>query len=88
MKYIIIKGITASGEDFRPSDWAERLSARMAVFKGKRMLYSPNLQPTMIDGYKCLMMSETLATQEPDLYCEILAFADQHHLQIEEQCVE
>ncbi|MGA2655308.1 MAG: DUF3579 domain-containing protein, partial [Gammaproteobacteria bacterium] len=43
---IIIEGITTEGNEFRPSDWAERISGQLATFKGHRVVYSPLLTPS------------------------------------------
>ena len=48
---IVIQGVTAAGEKFRPSDWAERLCGMMSVFGEDRQLsYSPYLKPATVDG--------------------------------------
>ena len=38
---IVIQGITASGEKFRPSDWSDRLCGMMSVFGEDRQLRAP-----------------------------------------------
>ena len=43
-KKIIIEGVTTQGKEFRPSDWAERMSGALASFKNSRIHYSPLLQ--------------------------------------------
>ena len=40
---IIIEGVTPEGREFRPSDWAERMSGRLASFRNQRIIYSPLL---------------------------------------------
>lgn len=86
MSYIWIEGVIPSGEEFRPSDWAERLSARKATFEGNRMIYSPLLQPTVFRNRKCLMMDVSLEKIDADLYREILNFASTHQLSIHHTC--
>ena len=50
---IVIQGITESGETFRPSDWAERLSGMLSVFSDDGYLaYSPFLKPIMAGGVR------------------------------------
>ncbi|OGT55196.1 MAG: acetyltransferase [Gammaproteobacteria bacterium RIFCSPHIGHO2_12_FULL_41_15] len=79
---IIIEGITESGETFRPSDWAERMSGQLSTFHKHRIKYSPLLQPSMKDGNKCVILDPNLKTSNPELYESILKFAKTNHLKI------
>jgi len=79
---IIIEGVTEAGEKFRPSDWAERMSGRLSTFKNRRIQYSPLLQPTVHDGYKCVVLDQKLKTSNPTLYKSILNFAKTNKLKI------
>ncbi|QLH42858.1 MAG: DUF3579 domain-containing protein [Coxiellaceae bacterium] len=79
---IIIEGVTESGETFRPSDWAERMSGKLSTFRNHRILYSPLLQPIMKDGYKCVVLDHRLKQSNPKLYQSILDFAEANHLRI------
>ncbi len=82
-KKIVIEGITAEGEQFRPSDWAERMSGTMASFKNSRILYSPLLQPSVNhEGYKCVLLDPKLKESSPEVYQAILEFAKTNHLTI------
>ena len=82
-KKIIIEGITESGQQFRPSDWAERVSDELATFHNRRIHYSPLLQPSVNeDGYKCVLLDPTLEQTNPSLYNSILEFARDNHLKI------
>lgn len=82
-KKIIIKGVTAQGKTFRPSDWAERMSGAMASFKNSRIQYSPLLQPsTNTEGYKCILLDPKLKETSPQVYQAILDFANANHLNI------
>lgn len=72
---IIIEGVTESGEIFRPSDWAERLSGSLCMFRNRRMVYSPLLQPTVEGGNKCVILDTKLKQSNPTLYQSILDFA-------------
>jgi hypothetical protein len=84
-KKILIKGVTESGEKFRPSDWAERMSGSLCTFKNRRITYSPLLQPTVQDGYSCVLMDPDLKDANPSLYESILEFAEKNHLCLEEE---
>lgn len=79
---IIITGITESGEQFRPSDWAERMSGQLSTFEKHRIKYSPLLQPSMKDGYKCVILDPNLKLSNPELYESILKFAKTNKLKI------
>ena len=79
---IIIEGITESGEKFRPSDWAERMSGQLSTFRKRRIRYSPLLQPTMKEGLKCVVLDPKLKETNPSLYQSILEFAQANHLKI------
>ncbi len=79
---IIIEGITESGEKFRPSDWAERMSGKLSTFEKRRIHYSPMLQPSMKDGNKCVVLDPKLQESNPILYEAILKFAKINKLKI------
>ncbi len=82
-KKIVIEGVTAQGEPFRPSDWAERMSGTMASFKNSRILYSPLLQPSVNhEGYKCVLLDPKLKESSPQVYQAILDFAKTNGLKI------
>lgn len=82
-KTIVIEGVTQSGQTFRPSDWAERMSGAMACFKNSRLHYSPLLQPSVnAEGYKCVLLDPKLKESSPQIYESILAFAKTNHLKI------
>ena len=82
IKKIIIEGVTDTGETFRPSDWAERMSGQLSTFHKRRIHYSPLLQPSVKDGRKCVLLDEKLKETNPDLYESILNFAKENHLKI------
>ena len=79
---IIIEGITEEGEVFRPSDWAERMSGSLSTFRNRRIIYSPQLQPIMKEGYKCVLLDEELKKTNPGLYNSIMEFARTNKLKI------
>lgn len=82
---LIIKGITAQGEVFRPSDWAERMSGNLSTFRNRRIYYSPLLRPAVRDGIKCVIVDCSLKQQHPKLFEEILGFAQTNALQLEHE---
>ena len=80
---IIIEGVTEEGKKFRPSDWAERMSGKLATFKNSRIKYSPMLQPsTNKQGNKCVLLDAGLKETNPELYNSILEFAQTNQLKI------
>ncbi|KTD75571.1 DUF3579 domain-containing protein [Legionella waltersii] len=82
-KTIVIQGITPQGKTFRPSDWAERMSGTLAVFKNNRIAYSPLLQPSVnSDGYKCVLLDPKLKESSPQVYKGIMEFAKANNLKI------
>ncbi len=81
-KKIRIEGVTESGEQFRPSDWAERMSGTLSTFKNHRISYSPMLQPSVKDGNKCVLLDPALKKSNPELYQSILNFAQSNKLKI------
>lgn len=82
-KTIIIEGVTTQGKQFRPSDWAERMSETLASFKNSRIHYSPLLQPSInIQGHKCVLLDPKLKESSPQIYQSIMEFARTNHLKI------
>ena len=91
---IFIRGITADGRVFRPSDWSERLAGLMARFrpvgqgsKEAHLGYSPYCVPTMIDGVRCLVVNESLRDIEPMAFDFLLNFARDNQLDVVEACL-
>ena len=78
---IVIQGITAAGEKFRPSDWAERLCGMMSVFGEDRQLsYSPYLKPVIVVGTTCVVVDCKLAALDPVAYKFLMSFARDNEL--------
>ncbi len=84
-KKILITGVTDTGEKFRPSDWAERMSGQLSTFKKRRIQYSPLLQPSMNHGHKCIVLDPALKNSNPELYDSIMSFAETNHLVINDE---
>jgi hypothetical protein len=78
---IVIQGITAAGEKFRPSDWAERLCGMMSVFGEDRQLsYSPFLKPVTIAGTTCVVVDRKLEGLDTAAYKFLMSFARDNEL--------
>ena len=87
-KKIIIEGITEEGDQFRPSDWAERMSGSLCTFNQHRIVYSPLLQPMVKSGNKCVLVDPALEKSNPELYKSIMDFAKTNKLKIDEEKAE
>jgi hypothetical protein len=89
-----IQGLTRDGRSFRPSDWAERLASAMSCFRpegsvggiGAFIGYSPYCVPTVVDGVKCVIVSEALKGIEPMAWDFVMNFARDNELQLGEVC--
>ena len=90
-----IHGLTLGGSTFRPSDWAERLAGAMSSFRpggnrlgiGAFIGYSPYCIPQLMDGVKCVLVSEALKGIEPMAWDFVMNFARDNQLQVGEVCV-
>lgn len=90
----MILGISNAGRQFRPSDWAERLSGVMACFRpedsGDRnahLKYSPYVRPTLLNGVRAVVVDENLVNIEPLAFHFVLNFARDNDLQIVQACL-
>jgi hypothetical protein len=80
----IIRGITAKGARFRPSDWADRLAGAFAVIDPNfRTNYSPFVQPKTLDGIRCVVVDKRLRAADPNAYRFLQSFARSNELQTE-----
>jgi hypothetical protein len=94
-RHFYIQGLTLSGQTFRPSDWAERLAGAMSSFRpgggkggiGAYIGYSPYCVPHVIDGVKCVLVSDALRGIEPMAWDFVMNFARDNQLQVAEVCV-
>lgn len=77
----IIRGLTRKGSRFRPSDWADRLACVFAAIDpNHRMNYSPYVQPTTLEGIRCVVVNKKLKTIDPDAYRFLQTFAESNEL--------
>jgi Protein of unknown function (DUF3579) len=94
-RQVFIQGITLEGRTFRPSDWSERLAGAMSSFRpggshggiGAFIGYSPYCVPRVIDGVKCVIVSEALKDIEPMAWDFVMNFARDNHLQVVDACL-
>jgi hypothetical protein len=82
---IVIEGVNAEGQPFRPADWAERMSGSLSTFRNRRIIYSPLLQPAMKNGNKCMIVDDDMKDTHPELYKEIMEFAEKNRLKVEKK---
>jgi hypothetical protein len=81
---LIIRGITSSGQTFRPSDWAERLAGVLSVFGiDSRVNYSPYLHPMSCERLKCLVIDAKLEQVDNRAWNFIMSFARDNDLVVE-----
>ena len=79
----VIVGLTTSGKQFRPSEWAERLFGVMPVFGSeRRMAYSPYARPGTYDAYKCVYVDARIRDIEPMAYAFLVNFAKDNQLTV------
>ncbi len=85
VKRIIIEGITENGRQFRPSDWAERMSGALSTFgRDHRIQYSPLLQPLTVNGIKCVSVDPHLKDTYPEMFAYIMRWVDMNRLKVTE----
>jgi hypothetical protein len=91
-RQFFIQGVTQDGRTFRPSDWSERLAGAMSCFRpgggaggiGAFIGYSPYCVPQLIDGLKCVIVSEALRDLEPMAWDFVMNFARDNNLRVAE----
>ncbi|MDH4050933.1 MAG: DUF3579 domain-containing protein [Rubrivivax sp.] len=94
-RHFRILGKTLEGRTFRPSDWAERLAGAMASFRpggpkagvSAHLGYSPLCVPRVVDGVKCVIVSEALRDVEPMAWDFVMHFARDNSLVLVEDAV-
>ena len=85
--YTFIKGQTADGRKFRPSDWCDRLVGSVALYAREEAdLYDEITNSVCLtdrDGVKGLVMDNNLCEIEPMLFRFLNSFAKDNNLTIE-----
>lgn len=80
---VIIKGLTKTGQKFRPSDWAERLCGAVASYDAQRRItYHPYVSMATIDSVKCVVIDTVLEQDDEMLYNFLMEFADENNLTV------
>lgn len=88
-----ILGLTSTGKQFRPSDWAERLCGAMTCFRPEgsggrnaHLQFSPYVHPTVVNGVKAVVVNNALQKAEPLAYHFVINFAKDNDLQVVDAC--
>ena len=77
----VIRGTTRQGGVFRPSDWADRLAGAFSMLDpDHRISYSPYVQPTTLDGVRCIIVDKRLQREDPTAYRFLQNFAKNNDL--------
>ena len=92
VREFLIQGITSDGNQFRPSDWAERLCGVMACFRPEggrnaHLQYSPYVRPILLHNIRSVVVNEAIREIEPLAYHFVLNFAKDNDLQIIDACL-
>ncbi len=81
----VIQGITAEGELFRPSDWAQRLAGVAGeVGRDHRIRFHPLVGPARVGEGNALVMRCGIEQQAPELFAYLMAFAHSNRLTVKE----
>lgn len=88
-RVIYIQGVTLDGGAFRPSDWAERLAGAMSSFRPAGSVgisafigYSPYCVPQVVNGVKCVIVSDKLREVSLLAWDFVLNFARDNQLKM------
>lgn len=80
---IIIQGITSNGREFRPSDWAERLSGILSTFGvDQKLSYAPFVRPMVHNNVRCVAVDKQLEKIDPRVFEFIMTFARDNDLRV------
>lgn len=80
---IIIQGLTSQGREFRPSDWAERLSGILSSFgQDQKLSYAPYVRPIVLDGVRCVAIDKQLEKVDQRVFLFLMSFARDNDLKV------
>ena len=81
IQHIVIRGITAAGKPFRPSDWAERLYYAVASYGPNRSVtFNPRVTLRVEQGVKCVAVDTRLRDEDGMLFDFLMGFARDNEL--------
>ena len=80
---VIIQGLTKNGREFRPSDWAERLSGILSTFgMDQKLSYAPYVRPMVMENVRCVAIDKQLEKVDPRVYSFLMSFASDNDLRV------
>lgn len=84
---IFIRGITADGRKFRPSNWSERLYYAVASYGPNRAItFNPHvIMKVASDGINCVVVDIRLQDEAPMLFDFLIGFARDNKLLMHDQ---
>ncbi len=81
---VLICGLTKDGRQFRPSDWAQRLTTAVGRFgPDRRIRLHPAVALATVDGVTCVVVDDSLETEEPEIFAFLMDFACGNGLQVD-----
>ncbi len=82
-RYIFVEGASSDDVHVRPHNWAERFAGNLASYDHRlRLSFSNELVPVMINNAKCLRMDRNLRNSHPEIFKDVLGFAQAHGLKV------
>ncbi len=81
---ITLLGTTISGEKFRPSDWAQRLTVAVSTVGPKKKIIShPYVHMAIINGLPAVVIDSVLEQENNMMFDYLINFGKSNNLQIE-----
>ena len=83
-KPVVILGTTLTGQKFRPSDWAQRLTVAVSTVGPKKQIIShPRVHMAMKSGVPAVIIDPVLKQENPMMYKFLIDFGKSNNLQVE-----
>lgn len=81
---IILLGTTLTGQKFRPSDWAQRLTVAVSTIGPKKKIIShPRVHMAVINGLPAVVIDPILEQENNMMFEFLINFGKSNELQIE-----
>lgn len=78
---LVILGETETGERFDVPNWIEHICGMLSVKEqDKRISYSDYLKPAHINGYPAIILSNSLANDDPESFAMVVQFVADNKL--------
>jgi len=81
----IIRGLTTKGSRFGKRLGRSPGGAFAVIDPNNRTNYSPYVQPTTLDGIRCVVVDKKLKASDPTAYRFLQTFAESNELQTEKR---